>query len=79
MESFCIDLKKNAKTIINYKKKKKEMIPLTNKETKTYIVSRKYVIYVKKDLALIMTIKSIINSEIIVITQENNIIMIFKI
>ena len=24
------------------------MIPLTNKETKTYIVSRKYVIYVKK-------------------------------
>ena len=79
MESFCIDLKKHAKTIINYKKKKKEMIPLTNKETKTYIVSRKYVIYVKKDLALIMTIKSIINSEIIVITQENNIIMIFKI
>ena len=55
------------------------MIPLTNKETKTYIVSRKYVIYAKKDLALIMTIKSIINSEIIVTTQENNIIMIFKI
>ena len=33
--------------------------------------SRKYVIYAKKDLVLMMIIKSIIKFEIIVITQEN--------
>ena len=40
-----------------------------NKEN--YIVSKKYDIYVKKDLVMIITIKNIIKSEIIVITQEN--------
>ena len=30
METFCEDLKEHATKIINYKKKKKEMIPLTN-------------------------------------------------
>ena len=38
---------------------------------KNYIVSKKYDIYVKKDLVMIITIKNIIKSEIIVITQEN--------
>ena len=33
--------------------------------------SKKYVIYLKKDLVLMMIIKSIIKSEIIVTTQEN--------
>ena len=37
--------------------KKKEMIPLTNEEKK-YIVSKKFVIYAKKDLVLMMTIKN---------------------
>ena len=40
-----------------------------NKEN--YIVSKKYDIYVKKDLVMIITIKNIIKSEIIVITLEN--------
>ena len=34
MERFCKDLKENAMKIINYKEK--EMIPLTNKEHKSY-------------------------------------------
>ena len=38
---------------------------------KNYIVSKKYDIYVKKDLVMIITIKNIIKSEIIVITLEN--------
>ena len=35
------------------------------------IKSKKYVIYAKVDLVLMMIIKSIIRSEIIVTTQEN--------
>ena len=35
------------------------------------IKSKKYVIYAKKDLVLMMIIKSIIKPEIIVTTQEN--------
>ena len=35
------------------------------------IKSKKYDIYAKKDLVLMMIIKSIIKSEIIVTTQEN--------
>ena len=35
------------------------------------IKSKKYVIYAKKDLVLMMIIKSITKSEIIVTTQEN--------
>ena len=35
MKFFCLDLKENVIKIINYeKKKKKEMIPLTNEEKK---------------------------------------------
>ena len=54
------------------------MIPLTNEE-KNYIVSKKYVIYVKKNLVLM--IKNIKRLEIIVITLENTeeLLMIFAI
>ena len=65
MERFCKDLKEHAK---KKKKKisfeKKEMIPLNDEEI-SLIKSRKYVIYAKKDLVLMMMIKSIIKSEII--------------
>ena len=50
------------------------MISLTDEETKSYKKkSKKYDIYTEKDLALMMMmmIKSIINSEIIVIILEN--------
>ena len=50
--------------------KNKEMIPLTDEENKSY-KSKKYVIYAKRDLVLMMIIKSIIKSEIIITTQEN--------
>ena len=78
MKRFCIDLRKHATKIINYEKT--EMIPLTNEE-QNYIVRKKYVIYVKTDLVLMMTIKIIIKSEIIVITLENieEVLMIFSI
>ena len=46
MTNFCIDLKEHATKIINYDKK--EMISLTNEE-KSYIVTKKYVLYAKKD------------------------------
>ena len=55
MKDFCIDLKEHVIKIINYEKK--EMIPLINEEKK-YIVSKKFVIYAKGDLALMMTIKN---------------------
>ena len=49
------------------------MISLTDEETKSYKKkSKKYDIYTEKDLALMMMmIKSVINSEIIVIVLEN--------
>ena len=36
MKRFCKDLKEHATNIINYEKKKKEMIPLTYEENKSY-------------------------------------------
>ena len=68
MKMFCNDLKDQAMKIINYEKK--EMIPLTDEE-KAHMKIRKFVIYVKKNLVLIIKIKKIIKSEIIVIIQEN--------
>ena len=70
MERFSKDLKEHAKIIVNYGKK--EMIPLTNKQNKSYK---------KEKIILIMIIKSIIRSEIIVITQENKeeLLMVFVI
>ena len=67
MKRYCKDLKEHATKIINYDKK--EMIPLTDEENISLTKSKKYVTFAKKDLVLI--IKSIINSEIIVTTQEN--------
>ena len=57
MKNFCLDLREHATKIINYEKK--EMIPLTKKKRKS-IISKKFVIYVKKDLVLMITIKNII-------------------
>ena len=57
MKNFCLDLREHATKIINYEKK--EMIPLTKKKRKG-IISKKFVIYVKKDLVLMIAIKNII-------------------
>ena len=51
MKNFCLDLKEHATKIINYEKK--EMIPLTKKEEKC-IISKKFVIYAKKIIAIIL-------------------------
>ena len=55
MKNFCLDLKKHATKIINYEKK--EMIPLTKKEEKKHN-KKKFAIYVKKDLVLMIAIKN---------------------
>ena len=68
MKNFCLDLREHATKIINYEKK--EMIPLTKREEKS-ITSKKFVIYVKKDLVPTITIKNIIRLEIIVIILKN--------
>ena len=57
MRNFCLDLKEHVIKIIIYEKK--EMIPLTKKEEKS-LISKKFVIYVKKDLVLMITIKNTI-------------------
>ena len=57
MKNICLDLREHATKIINYEKK--EMIPLTKKKRKS-IISKKFVIYVKKDLVLMITIKNFI-------------------
>ena len=57
MKNFCLDLREHATKIINYEKK--EMIPLRKKKRKV-IISKKFVIYVKKDLVLMTAIKNII-------------------
>ena len=68
MKYFCLDLREYATKIINYEKK--EIIPLTKKEEKN-ITSKKFVIYVKKDLVLMIAIKNIRRLEIIVTILEN--------
>ena len=78
MQRFYKDLEKHATKTINYEKK--EMIPLTDKENESY--KEQKVCYIcKKNLVLLITIKSIIKKEIIVITQENveELLMIFVI
>ena len=57
MKNFCLDLREHAAKIVNYEKK--EMIPLTKKKRKS-IISKKFVIYVKKDLVQMIAIKNII-------------------
>ena len=68
MKKFCEDLKKHVKRIINYEKK--EMLPLTKKEQKMHDEAKACYIC-KKDLVPMLTMKSIIKSETIVIIQEN--------
>ena len=59
--------------IINYEEK--EMIPLTDKENKSYVYVTVYATYAKMNLVLMKMIKMHLNytikSEIIVITLEN--------
>ena len=57
MKNICLDLREHATKIINYEKK--EMIPLTKKMRKS-IISKKFAIYVKKDLVLMITMKNFI-------------------
>ena len=52
MERFCNDLKEHVTKIINYQKKKKEMMLLTCEVNKSY-KKKKFVIYAERDLVLI--------------------------
>ena len=67
MERFCKDLKYHAMKIFNYEEK--EMIPLTDKENKSYQMQK--VCYICKEEFSTDNDKSIIKSEIIVIPLEN--------
>ena len=58
LKKFIKDFKKRVIRIINYEEK--EMIPLTKKSRKC-IIRQKLVTYVKKDLVLMLTMKSIID------------------
>ena len=73
MERLCKDLRKHVMKIINYVKK--EMIPLTDKETDSYENQKVCHICKKELIVLIKMIKMHLNynikSEIIVITLEN--------
>ena len=71
IEKLCKKLKKHAMKIINYEKK--EMIPLTKEENKSY-KEQKYAIYAKKSFVWIKMMKIIKIKERLkttVITQEN--------
>ena len=58
MERFCKDLREHARKIIDYEKK--EMIPLTDKENKSY--EKQKICYIcKKDLALTKMMKMHLN------------------
>ena len=71
MKIFCNDLKDQAMKIINCEKK--EMIPLTNEE-KDHMKIKKFVIYVKKNLIMIM--KSVTTVIIPENTEELHIISV---
>ena len=51
MKKFCKDLREHSTRIITYEKKK--MIALTT-EAKYIIINKKYVIYIKKNLIIII-------------------------
>ena len=75
MEKFCKDLRQHATRIINYEKKKEK-----RNNTREQKIKQKSVTYAKTNLVLMMTtIKSIIKSQIISITQENleELLMVF--
>ena len=67
MERFSKELRDHAMKIINYEEK--EMIPLTDKENKSYQMQK--VCYICKEEFSTDNDKSIIKSEIIVIPLEN--------
>ena len=68
MKNFCLHLREHATKITNYKKR--EMIPLTKEEKKMH--RRKTTsIHARKDLVLMITIKTTIGLETIVIILEN--------
>ena len=68
MKNFCLDLREHVTKINNYEKK--EMIPLTKEEKRSYRASRRCYIY-KKSLVLMITRKNIKRLEIIVIILGN--------
>ena len=71
IEKLCKKIKESANEIVNYEKK--EMIPLTKEEKKSYNNLKKD-IYAKKSFVLIKMIKTILiekRLKIIVIIQEN--------
>ena len=71
IEKLCKKIKESANEIVNYEKK--EMIPLTKEEKKSYKNLKKD-IYAKKSFVLIKMIKTILiekRLKIIVIIQEN--------
>ena len=68
LQIICKDLKEHATKIISYEKK--EMMPSIYK-TINFIKSKRFFIYAKRDLVLMMIIKSTIKSEIIVIKLEH--------
>ena len=73
---FCKDLKEHAAEIIDHEKRK--IVSVTYTENKSY-EKQKFALYVKKNLILMMIIKSMIKSEIIVVLLENveELLMIF--
>ena len=75
MKNFSLDLREHATKIINYGKK--EMIPLTKKEKKI-IISKRFVIYVKKDLVPTLAIKNIIRLEIIFTILEKTVLLMIS-
>ena len=75
MKNFSLDLREHATKIINYEKK--EMIPLTKKEKKI-IISKRFVIYVKKDLVPTLAIKNIIRLEIIFTILEKTVLLMIS-
>ena len=54
MKNFCLDLKKHAKKIINYEKRD----DTANKKKRKTIISKKFVMYVKKNLIQMIAIKN---------------------
>ena len=58
MKKFFLDLKEHATKIIN--NEKEDMIPLSKEEKKIHRVQRKVIYSKKKDLVLMMTIKTIL-------------------
>ena len=57
MKNFCLDLREHATKIINYEKKRNDT--LNKKKNSKCIISKKFDIYVKQDLVLMMAKKKL--------------------